>query len=182
MIITIQSLIYLTVIFVALSLYLILFIKTKKKIEKTLKEIDSYKPTLNSYIDLRFAAYEKLISKVEKIIPLNETFFKDVVQLRTESHAARVSGNQNKEFTAESKISLVSKNLNKVLGDYKELSGDKDIKKFVKAVITQEEELQSVILRYNILLDEYHKLVYGIPGNMVVKIFKKLNRDLPYNR
>jgi hypothetical protein len=170
------------ILFIILAIYIVFFIKTKKKIEKALEEIIKYKPTLDSYIDLRFAAYEKLIGTVEKILPLNETFFKEVVQLRTISHAARVNGNVVKEFTAERKISLVSKNLNKVLGDYPELRGNKDITKFIRAVVAQEEELQSIILRYNILLDEYHSLIWGMPGNMVVLCFKKLKKELPYNR
>lgn len=179
---TIQKLLLFVIIILAISVYVYALLKTKKKIESVLIEIEKYKPTLNSYIDLRFAAYEKLIATTEKLIPLNETFFKDVVQLRTESHAARVSGNQIREFNAESKISLVSKNLTKITGDYKELSGNKDVNKFIKAVMVQEEELQEVILKYNILLDEYHTLIFGVPGNMVVKIFKDLRKDLPYNR
>lgn len=170
------------ILLIALITYVVFFIRTKKKIEKAIADIEKYKPTLDSYIDLRFAAYEKLIGTVEKILPLNETFFKEVVQLRTEAHVARLSGNQIKEFTAESKISLVSRNLNKVMGDYIELRGNKDIARFVKAVITQEEELQSIILRYNILLDDYHGLIWGMPGNMVVVLFKNLKKELPYNR
>lgn len=170
------------ILLIVVVVYIYWFLKTKKKIEKSLSDIEKYKPTLDSYIDLRFAAYEKLIGTVEKSLPLNETFFKEVVQLRTEARASRISGNQVREFTAESKISLVSKNLNKVMGDYPELRGDRDIARFVKAVVAQEEELQSIILRYNILLDDYHKLIWGMPGNGVVFVFKKLKKDLPYNR
>lgn len=176
------ALILTVIILIILVIYIIFFFKTKRKIEKILDEIIKYKPTLDSYIDLRFTAYSKLIDTVEKILPLNETFFKEVVQLRTQAFAARKNGNLIKEFNAESKITLVSKNLNKMMGDYPELRGDVKIHKFMKAVQIQEDELQSVILRYNVLLDEYHKLIFGVPGNMVVKIFKKLKKDLPYNR
>lgn len=132
-------------------------------------------------LDRRFKVFESLIETVKKYMDYEQTTLKDVVALRNQAQAAKVSGNEQARMAAENGISKIATGLNLVFEQYPDLKANQNALQLQEEIVNTENKLTFAKQAFNDSIERYNATKKSFFQSMVVQFFaSKLDQHFEY--
>lgn len=132
-------------------------------------------------LDRRMKVFESLINVVKKYMDYEQTTLKDVVKLRNQAQAAKISGDEKARMDAENKISEIAKGISVVFENYPDLKADKNALQLQEEIVSTENKLAFSKQAYNDSIERYNAEKKSFFQSMIVNIFKHaLDKSFEY--
>src|SRR3990167_6627626 len=92
-------------------------------------------------LDRRYKVFESLIEVVKKYMNYEQSTLKDIVALRSQAQAAKVSGDTTARMGAENKISGILGGMNVVFEQYPDLKANQNALQLQEEIVSTENKL-----------------------------------------
>ncbi len=146
-----------------------------------IEAINNNKRQIDIQLDRRYKVLESLVEVLKKYMNYEQSTLKDVVALRNQAQAAKVSGDEHARAEAENGISKITSQLNVVFEQYPELKANENALQLQEEVVNTENQLAYAKQAYNDSIERYNVQKKSFLQSMVVQLFAaKLNQDFEY--
>lgn len=142
------------------------------------KNIITLKNLISSLLDNRFKNFELLINKVNKIMDYEQTFLKEIVQLRSQAQKFKQEKNIYYEYIYEQKISFLALKIELLFIDFPNLKKIEKYQEIVLEITKNEKELLDNQKTYNHLCIEYNKNKNLVYNALTTKLFKRFDKKI----
>jgi|TARA_R110000868_G_scaffold242589_1_gene498116 LemA protein len=132
-------------------------------------------------LDRRFKVFQNLIETVKKAMDYEQTTLKDVVALRNQAQAAKVSGDDKARIASENGISKIASGINLVFEQYPELKANQNALQLQEEIVNTENKLTFSKQAYNDSVETFNATKKSFFQAMVVSFFSsKLDKNFEY--
>ena len=132
-------------------------------------------------LDRRYKVFESLIEVVKKYMNYEQSTLKDIVALRSQAQAAKVSGDTTERMGAENKISGILGGMNAVFEQYPDLKANQSALQLQEEIVSTENKLAYAKQAFNDSIEKYNAYKKSFFQAMVVSAFaSKLDMNFPY--
>ena len=122
-----------------------------------------------------------MIEVVKKYMNYEQSTLKDVVALRGQAQAAKVSGDTNTRMDAENKISGILGGMNVVFEQYPDLKANQNALQLQEENVSTQNKLAYAKQAVNGSIEKYNAYKKSFFQAMVVSVFaNKLDMNFPY--
>lgn len=145
-------------ILVVICAVLIYFILSYFLLLQMEKQIIDTQRILFQYSDNRFGMFESLLNKSLNFLAYEQTFLKEIVQLRSQAKKFKQDGNLASSFLCEEKISQLAVKINLLFSEFPILNRIDDSTKIQEEIIAMEKSMLEIKHKYNDLVNNYNKM------------------------
>lgn len=132
-------------------------------------------------LDRRFKVFQNLIETVKKAMDYEQTTLKDVVALRNQAQAAKVSGDDKARIASENGISKIASGINLVFEQYPELKANQNALQLQEEIVNTENKLTFSKQAFNDSVETFNATKKSFFQAMVVSLFSsKLDKTFEY--
>ena len=132
-------------------------------------------------LDRRYKVFESLIEVVKKYMNYEQSTLKDIVALRSQAQAAKVSGDTTARMGAENKISGILGGMNVVFEQYPDLKANQNALQLQEEIVSTENKLAYAKQAFNDSIERYNAYKKSFFQAMVVSAFaSKLDMNFAY--
>ncbi len=169
------------IILAVLALIVIFVIVTYNAIIALNESVRNNQKQIDVQLDRRFKVFESLIEVLKKYMDYEKSVLKDVTTLRSQSEAAKATGNLAGQMTAENKISGILGGINAVFEQYPDLKANQNAIQLQEEIVSTENKLAFAKQAFNDSIEKYNATKKSFPTNLVVGAFSsKLDFNYPY--
>lgn len=169
------------VLIVIVVLLLIWAISIYNTLIQLIEAINNDKKQIDIQLDRRFKVFESLIETVKRYMDYEQTTLKDVVALRNQAQAAKVSGDEQGRIAAENQISQIASGLNVVFERYPDLKASQNVMQLQEEIVSTENKLAYSKQAYNDGIERYNAKKKSFFESIVVSLFQSaLDKDFIY--
>lgn len=169
------------ILLIVLALIAGFIVLTYNRLIAQIETVHNNQKQIDIQLDRRFKVLESLINVVKKYMDYEQTTLKDVVALRNQAQAAKMSGDEKSRIAAENQISSIASNLNVVFEQYPNLKANENLIQLQEEIVSTENKLAFAKQSYNDSVEIYNASKKSFPANMIVSAFSaKLDMNFPY--
>ncbi len=140
--------------------------------------INKIKLNIISITDNRFKIFEDIIHQSLKFINYEETFFSEIVKLRSQAQKHKQDKDYKSTFECEYKISQLALKINLLLSEYPALNRIKNIKDYQEKILIIESTLSDLTNEYNLTIEKYNDLKNSPIHYLTIHIFKRFDNNI----
>ena len=146
---------FMLVVICALLIYFILSYFILLQMEK---KITDTQHLLFLYSDKRFGIFENLLNKSLNFLEYEQTFLKEIVQIRSQAKKFKQDGQLGSAFSCEEKISQLALKINLLFSEFPILNRIEDANLIQEEIISMEKTMLEMKKEYNELIFNYSKV------------------------
>jgi hypothetical protein len=161
------------IFFILILIFLIYFYFSYHTLLNQENTIQKIKSDLISITDKRFKIFEELIDQSLKFINYEETFFSEIVQLRSQAQKHKQDKDDNLTFWCEEKISQLALKINLLVSEYPTLNRIENIKDYQEKILIMESNFSDLKKEYNLTIKKYNELKNSPIHYLTAHIFKR---------
>jgi len=163
---------------VIISIILIYFAISCFLLQKEINKIRIAQQELLEATDKRFKLFKDLVNRSINLINYEETFLKEIIQLRSQAQKFKQENNYRAAFFFEEKISQLALQINTLFNEFPILNKINESQKIRNDIIAMENELLQLKNKYNNFIIKYDKLRSSVFNAPITILFKKFNKKI----
>lgn len=144
-------------ILVIICVALIYFIVSYLFLLNLEKKIHETQNILFEYSNKRFSMFESLLNKTLIFLEYEQTFLKEIVQLRSQAKKFKQDGDLKASFFCEEKISQLAVKINVLFSEFPILNRIEDATLIQEEIIAMEKSMLEMKHYYNKIVFDYNK-------------------------
>jgi hypothetical protein len=121
------------------------------------KKVTNFQSLLFSHSDKRFAIFENLLNKSMQFLDYEQTFLKEIVQLRSQAKKFKREDDLRAAFYCEEKISQLASKINILFSEFPILNKVEDADKIQEEILDMERTMLDMKTKYNSIVVNYNK-------------------------
>lgn len=145
-------------ILVVICIVLIYFILSYLLLLQMEKKITDTQNLLFEYSNKRFSIFENLLNKSLNFLAYEQTFLKEIVQLRSQAKKYKTDGDLRSAFFCEEKISQLAIKINVLFSEFPILNRIENASIIQDEIISMEKSMLEIKHQYNHLINSYNKV------------------------
>lgn len=142
------------------------------------KQILKMRKIISVLLDKRFRSFETLITKVEEKMDYEQTFLKEVVQLRSQAQKFKQEKEFRSEYFCEEKITQLALKIEVLFLEFPQLKNISNYKKIIEEILISESTLLPYQKKYNSLAIRYNKSKSSLLHIITTHIFSKFDKKI----
>jgi hypothetical protein len=141
-------------------------------------KINSIQNILFQYSDKRFSIFEILLNKSLNFLQYEQTFLKEIVQLRSQAKKFKQDGNLKAAFLCEERISQLAKKINILFSEFPILNRIEDSVKIQNEIISMENSMLEMKNQYNQVILNYNNIRKSVLFMPIFYVTDRFNEDV----
>lgn len=129
-------------------------------------------------LDKRFRSFEILINKVEEKMDYEQTFLKEIVQLRSQAQKFKQEKEFRSEYFCEERITQLALKIELLFAEFPELKSIANYNQIIEEILISENNLLPYLKKYNSLAIRYNKAKSSLIHLVITQMFSKFDNKI----